>query len=84
MLNIYKNDVEKIKTICRLIIINILVLLVSIILFEPTMKSDDYDLAMVAYGAIDGNYSSILMYCSVFFFLVFERANKACTVRCLV
>ncbi|WP_189270113.1 hypothetical protein [Pseudobutyrivibrio ruminis] len=47
----------------KMLIINVVVLGVVLLLFEPTIKSDDYDLSMVLYGALNGEYSSITMYC---------------------
>lgn len=46
---------------------NIGLLLILLIFFEPTIKSDDYDLSMVLYGAISGEYSPFTMYVSYFF-----------------
>lgn len=55
------------KNMLRSLVLNILVMAFGVLFFEPTIKSDDYDLSMVLYGAVDGEYSNITMYCLVFF-----------------
>lgn len=55
------------NSIIESIAINLLVLFGLLLLFEPTTKSDDYDMAMVLYGAVNGEYSLVSMYNTVFF-----------------
>lgn len=57
-----KNDI-----IFNSILINLFILMLLLLFFEPTTKSDDYDMAMVLYGALDGMYSSFVMYSSHLF-----------------
>lgn len=42
--------------------INIALFLLAILLFEPTTKSDDYDMMQVIYGGWNGEYSPFLLY----------------------
>ena len=42
--------------------INIALFLIFILLFEPTAKSDDYDMMLVLYGGWNGEYSPFLLY----------------------
>ena len=51
----------------RAVVINAIVLSILLLLFEPTIKSDDYDTEMVIYGAVNGKYSSFSMYPTFFF-----------------
>lgn len=55
------------KNILRAIVKNIIVLLILLLVFEPTPKSDDYDQVMILNGAFTGKYSSYLPYCNYFF-----------------
>lgn len=47
------------------ILINLIAVLIIFLLFEPTMKSDDYDMCNLLYGGVDGKYQSQLLYCSI-------------------
>lgn len=44
---------------------NIVTILLLLLLFEPTTKSDDYDMMNLLYGGIDGNYSPFILYINV-------------------
>ena len=48
-----------------LIGINITVFVVAMLLFEPTMKSDDYDMCNVLYGGVNGEYSPFVLYVNI-------------------
>lgn len=54
--------ISKTKNLLYSTIINILFLVIAFTLFEPTTKSDDYDMANLLYGGISGEYSPFLMY----------------------
>lgn len=45
--------------LCQSVLLNLLVLIVLLLLFEPTDKPDDFDMSMILYGAYNGKYSSI-------------------------
>ncbi len=49
----------------RLLLINIIAYLTIMLLFEPTTKSDDYDMCNVLYGGVNGEYSSFVLYVNV-------------------
>ncbi len=55
------NNIFIANIICLLILIGLLMM------FETTIKSDDYDLMMVLYGATTGDYSAFTMYTTVYF-----------------
>ena len=44
------------------LVINIALFLLCLLLFEPTTKSDDYDMMLVLYGGWNGEYSPFLLY----------------------
>ena len=41
--------------LCQSVLLNLLVLIVLLLLFEPTDKPDDFDMSMILYGAYNGN-----------------------------
>lgn len=49
------------------ILLNILIFLCALLIFEPTTKSDDYNIINILYGGIDGHYSEFLLYTNVVF-----------------
>lgn len=50
--------------LCQSVLLNLLVLIVLLLLFEPTDKPDDFDMSMILYGAYNGKYSPYLLYSS--------------------
>lgn len=56
----------KISTGVYSILLNIVIFSVLLILFEPTLKSDDYDMTNLLYGGFDGEYSPFILYIHVF------------------
>lgn len=55
------------RKINNLILINIIVLFVSLLLIEPTNKTDDYDMLCTLYGGMSGEYSPYMLYSNVIF-----------------
>lgn len=47
------------------ILLNLLAVIIIFLLFEPTMKSDDYDMCNLLYGGVNGQYESQLLYSSI-------------------
>lgn len=65
------NYLEKVKRIkisigVYSILLNIAIFSVLLVFFEPTPKSDDYDMTNLLYGGFDGEYSSFILYIHVF------------------
>lgn len=44
------------------ILINVLIFGVTMLVFEPTPKSDDYDMCNILYGGVNGEYSQFILY----------------------
>lgn len=68
MLNYAKEKMKQIKVPSWLyyLLVNIIVFVILFLLFEPTAKSDDYDMTNLLYGGIDGEYSPFILYIHVF------------------
>lgn len=49
----------------RLLVVNIVAFLVVMILFEPTTKSDDYDMCNILYGGVNGELSPFILYVNI-------------------
>lgn len=47
------------------VLLNLVAVTIVFLLFEPTMKSDDYDMCNLLYGGVNGQYQSQLLYCSI-------------------
>lgn len=55
------------KRILLSMLLNCVVLLITFLMFEPTTKSDDYDMINLLYGGIDSQYSIFMLYPNVLF-----------------
>lgn len=53
---------KKINEYIPAIVLNISLMAVFFLLFEPTAKSDDYDMMNVLYGGYNGEYSPFMLY----------------------
>lgn len=42
--------------------LNTIIMLITFLLWEPTTKSDDYDMSVILYGGLNGEYSTINLY----------------------
>lgn len=60
------------KNIVKVVIINLIIVLGTFLFFEPTMKSDDYDMSNLLYGGVSGDYSAITLYGNVLFYGVLK------------
>jgi ABC-type multidrug transport system fused ATPase/permease subunit len=56
---------EKIHPFFRALIMNIIILFILLLFFEPTAKSDDYDITNLLYGGYNGEYSPFILYINV-------------------
>lgn len=50
------------KNIFYSVVINTIFIVVFFLLFEPSAKSDDYDMTNILYGGMNGQYSPFIMY----------------------
>ena len=57
---------------------NLLVLAVLLLLFEPTPKSDDYDIAMILYGGFTGEFSPHMLYSNILLGKVIQGLMYVC------
>lgn len=61
----FHNLRNKKNILLQVVLVNFLYLVILLLLFEPTAKSDDYDIANLLYGGVDGQYSQFLLYSNV-------------------
>lgn len=56
---------KNIRIVWYVTTINLLIFFMLLLFFEPTAKSDDYDMANLLYGGFNGEYSPFILYINI-------------------
>lgn len=66
-MNVWRERIQKlhIPLFLQALLMNVLLFFLLLLFFEPTPKTDDYDMTLILYGASNGEYSPFLLYSNI-------------------